>query len=523
MASNASTPSTHSTSNRDPLARRPSFRKSLAEAGLPPHFLETLELKRKQLDDSIHKYIAAKEREYKVFEKEVRAQHRAQAGGDNGIAQSRRRTSGTEEGRQSPLMAPLSAIDALMQKGSRRDSDSHAVETDDRVTLPDRSVDGRLTDRRASLERDKDFVGVFVPPFIPALDTKADGRASSLERTISAPSAVQTLENKENPLLEGGTQRANSDTIIQAPQAANLKRPTHLQLSQRTSSSGSSVEGRLVSAMKSPTVLVKAKRKRVSLAVGDAIVAPSDNVPVGLSNKNTTPSHSRTRTPLSDQTKSFATYASATNNSEEQDVSLLVADRIEPRIANGSIAGGLKAMLNQEMAAANTSTLPPRSVPTQPTGADVGEFWHLEEPDASETEHLPDIDLSDEVDEDLSSTKRTNTIDGCRQLDAPPSDDAQDTSTSPEEASHLEYLPATPTSAQQPSSPGFRRPSVASDPAYSGRDYMRAALNAEESGVYGSSARPRSKGSFTSGSLGESFMARHAEERAARQEAQARS
>ena len=52
---------------RDGLTRRSSFRKSLADAALPSNYLEELEEKRRQLDESIHKYIASKEREYKNF------------------------------------------------------------------------------------------------------------------------------------------------------------------------------------------------------------------------------------------------------------------------------------------------------------------------------------------------------------------------------------------------------------------------------------------------------------------------
>ncbi|KAK3082496.1 hypothetical protein LTR53_020306, partial [Teratosphaeriaceae sp. CCFEE 6253] len=88
---------------------------------------------------------------------------------------------------------------------------------------------------------------------------------------------------------------------------AKYKRPVHLQLAKRTSSSGSSADGKLASAMKSPTQsLQRPKRKRVSLAVGDSIVAPSDNVPSALNNSSA-PSHSRVRSPESEREDAGAT------------------------------------------------------------------------------------------------------------------------------------------------------------------------------------------------------------------------
>ena len=69
------------------------------------------------------------------------------------------------------------------------------------------------------------------------------------------------------------------------------------------------------------------------------------------------------------------------------------------------------------------------------------------------------------------------------------------------------------SSSQQPTNPGFRRPSVAADPVFRGPDYAGVEMRAATEDIYGSSYnRPGSKGSFTSGSLGESYMAKHAEE-----------
>jgi hypothetical protein len=93
---------------------------------------------------------------------------------------------------------------------------------------------------------------------------------------------------------------------------------------------------------------------------------------------------------------------------------------------------------------------------------------------------------------------------------------------------YLAFGPGSSVASQQPTQPGFRRPSVVDDPIYRGANYGAAERDAVENEIYGSSFnRPSSKGSFAAGSLGESYMAKHAEEmmkaRISKQEAQVRS
>jgi hypothetical protein len=93
---------------------------------------------------------------------------------------------------------------------------------------------------------------------------------------------------------------------------------------------------------------------------------------------------------------------------------------------------------------------------------------------------------------------------------------------------YLAFGPSSAVASQQPIRPGFRRPSVVDDPVFRGSNYKVAERDAVENDVYGSSFnRPASKGSFTAGSLGESYMAAHAEEmmksRNARQQAEVES
>jgi hypothetical protein len=540
------------------LARRLSFRKSLAEAGLPQEFLDQLELKRKQLDESIHKYIAAKERDYRQFEKDLKAQyraqtsananaagkqsraqaaadageaqtsaqahtstadaqHRAQAGKNTADTQQQRRAS-AEEAQQVKDQSSLSAVNALLRKGARRDSDNNAVSTSPSAmsTIP------ALGDRRTSDDR-KGFIGVFTPQYLPALDTSEDERARRVARTESAPDGTK---DKGTTKSGEAMQRTNSDTAA-LTQQAHAKRPAHLLSSHRTSSSGSSVEGKLVSAMKSSSEHPRPKRKRVSLAVGDKIVAPSDNVPVMMSNNNA-PSHSRTRTtPPSSQGSSPNAESPIQQMSQQYTVTTNLA---KPNATNGQTSSGLKALHEQQTANAQ-SQQPSKPQTSQYPGDDIGEFWHMEEPDEDETEKFPSFNMDDEFEEDIGTgiAGRVSHTPSPKPNEQPTAADDEDEimynnnipsqpPTIPEDhegtdSEHIEFRPGSVAASQQPTVPGFRRPSVIRDPGYTGRDYSRAATDADETGIYGSSyARPITKGSFTAGSLGESYMARHAEE-----------
>jgi hypothetical protein len=335
------------------------------------------------------------------------------------------------------------------------------------------------------------------------------------------------ITDKEFKAAAIAMQRANSDNGAAAPQA-HPKRPAHLQLSQRTSSSGSSADGKLISAMKGSSDQHRPKRKRVSLAVGDSIVAPSDNVPLLMTISNL-PSHSRKRTtPPSSQGSSPA--SSSPVQAPQQFV--LTTDLNKPKTSNGPAVGGLKALHEQQTNAARSQQTPEPS-PSKFPGDDIGEFWHMEEPDENETEKFPSFSLDDEFEEDIGtgiagrvlhtpSPKPTQPQNYATGQDVDESDlyTAEETPADPEPdddddnlTEHIEFRPESVKASQQPTNPGFRRPSVVRDPGYTGKDYTRAATNADETGIYGSSyVRPVSKGSFTAGSLGESYMARHAEE-----------
>ncbi|KAK4561781.1 hypothetical protein LTR86_004460 [Recurvomyces mirabilis] len=513
--------------------RRPSFRKALrdAEQLLPEEYLDQLEQKRKQLDESIHKYIAAKEREYKQFEKDLR--HRSK---NNGAATAVALATGA--GNQAQVLKQSEgngqqndAVDVLLSSGGRSVADAQVVEKEEPT---ERSALAGLQDTRSNEEREKELIGLFTPSYLPAIDHKDE---TPLERTEPAPpdvepsSEIATGPDVTNPASLTGTP---SDT------AANpkVKRPAHLQLSSRTSSSGSSADGKLASAMKSPShTAQRPKRKRVSLAVGDSIVAPSDNVPSAL-HISSTPSHSRTRSPDSDRAAGVPAGISATLDFAKKPLATSTIS------LNTSTAGGASTVESPPQTGAAGSV-----AATSPTIRNIdpdGDLFDLE--DEAETPAHATMDESENAltDEDEQSemegvsgriatipdqnepalipTKSPSASGNEKYAYDPeagimpePSDTREPSwSAEQKEAIDLDFGPGSSgyaaNASQQPAVPGFRRPSVISDPKFRGADYSTEELKAATEEVYGSSYTRPTKGSFTGGSLGESYMAKHAEQ-----------
>ncbi|KJX95166.1 hypothetical protein TI39_contig4130g00012 [Zymoseptoria brevis] len=536
----------------DANARRQSFRKSLADAALPQEYLDLLEQKRKQLDDSIHKYIAAKERDYKTYEKDLRVQYKqsGNGGGVNETTAGKTRRTSSESMVRDPSNSPQirgkqqqqSVVDALLANGLSRQQIGQplaisAVDDEDGSTVLQAKSAAGLVNRRASNEREKEFLGVFTPTFLPALREKVERKEEKEDdvplgagRSESAPPAAEP--SREGGGEEDALQRANSDSTVQA----KLKRPVHLQLAHRTSSSGSSADGRLASALKSPSG-ERSKRKRVSLAVGDSIVKPSDNVPLSLLNNNRTPSHSRTR----------SSSSSRKEKEREKEKEKEKMASIDAQVASG--LNGVKVVAAaQSEARPSTDPSPQPSVTRQPAKVDLPPARSPEPttpvatptssttqtpistPEPSRTKLDPDGDLFDLEDEDEDSD-RPQSPDSTSDPDEPivtgrvqPSSSLRSSSpdvTSDQDivtsspADHIESLSpssyTSPSSARQPTNPGFRRPSANMDPVYRGQDYERAEERVVAEEIYGSRYERAGASSFTSGSLGESFMARNAE------------
>lgn len=511
---------------REGANRAWSTRKSLSETTLPQEYLEKLEQKRKQLDESIHRYIAAKEREYKQFQKELKQQYKLSQGQDGRHDVINRPGSpdgGQDDEQTAVLEAPrISAVDALLT-AERRDSDRPATGREDGVlAFQDRSAIAGLKDRRASVEREKDFLGLFTPDYLPALTAK---NAPLLQRSTSAPHPLRTAEEESDT---SPFERANSDSLVQA----KPKRPSHLAFVQRTSSSGSSAEGKLASALKSPTQ--RPKQKRVSLAVGDSIVAPSDSVPTALS-QNTTSSHSRKPSSVPEREYPISTKRSSTEDDAE-------VPSVESSLPRHDLTSQANATISEEEEA---HVFPPAVKTSSPTSSlrpysspwkihPDGDLFDLEDDD----EALPPPQMESDSDNVLESeddiagraepVEHPGSPPGVGEMRYDPTPGLIPEPKKEDEDSVVPYLAFGPSSAIAPTKPGFRRPSVIDDPVYIGANYKAAEQDAVENDVYGSSFnRPSSKGSFTAGSLGESYMAQHAEEmmklRTARQQAQVKS
>ncbi|KAK6438635.1 hypothetical protein LTR95_005158 [Oleoguttula sp. CCFEE 5521] len=378
---------------REPVARRASFRRAREESGLSEQQLETLEQKRRQLDDSIHRYIAAKEREYKQLENDLKSQQRAQASED--VSSRGARAQGVADTEGNAESANRATNHVSTSSSSTRHPQSQPT---DRATNTPPSAQPLMPPDGSTPRphREEDFVGVFTPPFLSALASKSTAISGSLERTTSEPSVPTQSPDKETHPPPSPIARASSDTVIHAAQASP-KRPAHLHLSNRTSSSGSSIDGRLISAMKSPKEQIRVKQKRVSLAVGNDIVAPSDNVPVPLSN-SATPSHSRARATVGGRSVLTGTGGTAAVAASSDLQKMVVAS---PDAAPSLLASGLMPIEDQVPQQSHV----PQSAQTNGVKDDIGEFWHLEEPDAHPHQEDLDLETSDHetVDEEPPS------------------------------------------------------------------------------------------------------------------------
>jgi hypothetical protein len=583
---------------RESFTRRDAYRRLIADSSsLPPDFLQRLDLKRKALDDSIHKFIATKERELKQWIKQERTLHRQQTQ-EREVkiehARSRTGSDSTQDTMDSPyLPARRPGSHGLLLGSLRRDGEEGSAvaldEDEARGQVDARAIEAGIADRRASLERDREFLGVFTPAFLPAFADDAPSSVNALEDTPEKISSGKSTSNSSDPaataaVAESSNRTEDSDALHEM----EAKRPAHLLLSKRFSSTGSSSERLLTSALKSPTEH-KPKRKRVSIALGTTIVAPSDSVPMSM-DYHSTHSHSLQRISISDDESSHA-GDDDTNTLSDADIST-PGTSASPNISASipirstdqpSDNRNPSKSVNSNSSSTTTAQSNPASSSKRHIDPD-GDLFDLEDSDS-------DLDLSGTLSpgstaaEPLDTTlagrvgvDRTGNLDAVedpqnwpsehdepRPLLLDPDDPARDpeqdredpaTTLGPITSEDGNGIAFRPTSVQSPMSPGFRRPpSYVRDPSYmkpphqrttsssllsasingsAGSSfsammhshnsnsnafdddyddgYARAQRAAVSEEIYGSSyARPTSKGSFSAGSLGESYMARNAE------------
>lgn len=431
-------------------------------------FLKELDQKRRQLDDQIHKFIAQKEREFKLHERELRTRYRTP----------------TAPSTQSPASA------------------SPSTSTGPPADTADSGQDAQATKEKGH-ERESELLGLFTPAYLPLLESRPPG----LDRSPSAP--VLSDPASSTPILPDrqALQRANTDP------AGDSNSPSYRRaLGPRTPSSGSEQGRNLVSVLKSPSAGPRlSNKKRVSLIVGDAVVAPSDNIfssaqkasdqgpdtdlaaehiEVQAPTQSTPP---ETPEPIPPRSPSLDTIESSVPQSFKN----------EPQL------GGLS------LGFASTPRGPRMTNDPSPTKINPSGDLELASP-FSMDEEFDDMRSSDmyttqieDIDADLDSGLESESTLRAASPASPSDRDISPITDPPRLNIPIGSFGTSSSSSAQPISPGFSRPSVREDPQLDLGETPEE-LPAPGS-LYGSFSRPSYSKQQSSGGLGESFMQRNAE------------
>ncbi|KAF2148282.1 hypothetical protein K461DRAFT_297715 [Myriangium duriaei CBS 260.36] len=461
-------------------------------------FLEEVEAKRRQLDEQIHRYVKQKEREFKLFERDARIKHRS-------AGPARPDSSGNSNSPRAGSISSSSAISAAT-----------SPELSGKTLHPSALGSNPRSDRaRSSKDREAEFVGVFTPSYLPLLNNKGEPQKASSDVTAStsAPAAVvpvKTLAVPDEPTLH----RANSD-----PLDDKNAQKHRIKLEKRTSSSGSESRN-LVSALKSPAAQPRLpKRKRVSLIVGDEVVAPSDNVAayetanelardLGYRGASAETEDDMSKdTDNGDLPQSGEVETDDKVNGDDDgrsDSDKIVDDTSTNQSSETQPKSGIASALangRQEGSGTPLHAAGPEAAPSKAIGEDLFGFDDIDDKDAGDGDlHIENISDVDDG-HDVSPTPSP----------APP-EDIPGSLIIPKSS----FPPQRPTSqirtlsssSSQPVSPGFSRPSVTHDPLIAfAPDAL--ALEREQDADYGLSASFLDR---AGSSLGESFMERNAME-----------
>lgn len=446
---------------------------SVAEAnGDVAAFMRELEEKRRQLDDQIHKYIASKEREFKLFERDLRNKYR------NAQKRAEPTSATVNEGRT---------------EQSGLDGEAEATGHDNNENDIRSPKDDGLQEERPVRERDQELLGLFTPAYLPLLEDKA----RDIDRPPSAPpttgpSDTVSLDQAGKALL----QRANTDPV---PSKAMKDRPAHLTLEHRTSSSGSESSRPLISALRTSGAQARLpRRKRVSLVVGGSVVAPSEEIPPEATRS---PGHSEqpqeSQPPHDTPTKEAGAAPT--------ELGKLHAAALAPRPAP------TLQIERIESSSILTVTAEPRTPPPQsPKKAEVDVFDDFDPASSFEmNEDLDDDDRSmrnssfHDDDDEIPTQDRAPSP---RQLE-PRTTTSTTTSTARNPSITISPFRASAAASLQPTSPGFLRPSVREDP-----QFLLDENEKVDDGVGYEIGRPSPVRQNTAGSLGESYMQRNAEQ-----------
>lgn len=486
-APESSRPSPSKSGSRDEIRgayRAQSIRVIQEADGDVAAFLEEVDTKRRQLDEQIHRYVKQKEREFKLFERDARIKYRS-------------------AGAARPPSPRASSVSSSSSIASMVASPSPTGKTPPDWNISDDGI-GSVARPRPSRDRETDFLGVFTPSFLPLLNNvnKKDAEraaAANIAPSTSAPPACQ-LPNPPRP-GDQELHRANSDPSNEPP-----GKQVRLKLEKRHSSSGSEGRG-LISALKSSAPQSRLpKQKRVSLIVGDEVVAPSDNIAA----------HESANELARDLAAGMADGeppedATEPISSPEETVTSLRMSPSPDRNLDGGIPSGHPVERHKSgisFALANNkrdsdgpkSPIKIENVPTKAAGEDLFGFDDIADEDEGDL-HIDNISDEGEA-PDISPIPSP----------APAEDIPRRSSINIKELT-LNERPASQirtlsSSSAQPISPGFSKPSVNTDPVLIYNKDL-ASPEIEDNMDYGSVTH-----SFLdrTGSLGESFMERNAQE-----------
>ena len=461
-------------------------------------FVLEMDQKRKTLDDQIHKFIAQKEREYKRYEQEMRTKYQT--------------TQFTTEPQEEilPVLNPHAvsvrgAADDRAPEVARQTAADSATESENvRSRIDRRTANSGLEDVRPSSEREKDFMGLFIPSFLPMLDGKPE-----LNRSPSAP--ILTESGRGDPLHPDRNvlQRANTEPVLDANRTG---RPG---FGQRTPSSSS--EG-LVSALKTSGPRKNPKPMRVMLQLADdqPAVHPNDDLlverdyaPVRLAEAQ---HHSKRQEPNRFQSEEISPSPSPSPSLAP----------LSPEIStNETVVIPMRSGLTQGLASQSANS-PATKSPSTVIGAETTDSEDLTSPFPLDEEvgdaQKPDSDWEVEFAEDVGQASRVShslspvSIPNFSRSppDISPDADLVRNSTTPT----LE-IRSSSSSSGQPISPGFSRPSVREDPIF---EFATPEINDEadalvQGSFYDAFARQSyNSKNMVSGSLGQSYMQRNAED-----------
>ncbi|TKA73514.1 hypothetical protein B0A49_08814 [Cryomyces minteri] len=437
---------------------------------------DALEQKRRQLDEQIHRYRAQKDKEYRLFERELRSKHRARK---EGISNST--ISGQEKATRG-YFVPREDLPDTTKRLSNVDEEQRKPLQLSRADEDDDNPDDVGDDVSSAHDRERDFLGVFTQSFLPLLDDFRGTRSG----TQSAPMLSPNISTKDDICKpkRGMLQRANTE-----PPAYGQPAKKAPLVSEVTQSTPPEQPKHLHSAMRSPSDRRKSPvAKRVSLAIDGEVVSPSDNVDeTARSLKEPLPSQS---CPIPIREETTRSQGPADTSADRQ-----LSNLLEPAEA----------------------PVPSESAPPQPMTPQVPEPRETtigvspSSPSPSPPQQTPQRPQVDPLDEDFDFTFD----DLSAPADPASCSTIEESSTNNKRARSPSPSPPSSAPAMLPSSfvlqhrqsslpiasPGFRRPSA--------REYLPAAPDEEDlSGMTG--------GWNQVGSLGQSYMEENAKLMAAR-------